>query len=92
MVGVLTVFVLIEKIGPTGVRLARTGGAIMIALGVIMVSTGCSQAARPRAAPAIPASEAYVAPESGDATCAASGSSPSAATTPRRIIHPMASG
>jgi predicted metal-binding membrane protein len=46
-VGVLTVFVLIEKIGPTGVRLARTGGAIMIALGVIMVSTGCSQAANP---------------------------------------------
>ena len=39
-VGVLTVFVLIEKIGPTGVRLARAGGAIMIALGVIMVSTG----------------------------------------------------
>ena len=39
-VGVLTVFVLMEKIGPTGVRLARTGGAIMIALGVIMVSTG----------------------------------------------------
>ena len=43
-VGVLTVFVLIEKIGPTGVRLARTGGAIMVVLGVIMVSTGCSQA------------------------------------------------
>ena len=46
-VGVLTVFVLLEKIGPTGVRLARTGGAIMIALGVIMVSTGCPRAARP---------------------------------------------
>lgn len=39
---------------------------IMIALGVIMVSTGCSQAARPPAAPAIPASEAYVEPESGE--------------------------
>ena len=51
-VGVLTVFVLIEKIGPTGVRLARAGGAVMIALGVIMVSTGCSRAARPPAAPA----------------------------------------
>ena len=48
-VGVLTVFVLIERIGPTGVRLARTGGATMIAPGVIMVSTGCSHAARPPA-------------------------------------------
>jgi len=37
-VGVLTVFVLIEKIGPTGPRLARLGGAILIACGVVLVS------------------------------------------------------
>ena len=37
-VGVLTVFVLVEKIGPTGARVARVGGAILIAFGVIFVS------------------------------------------------------
>ncbi len=37
-VGVLTVFILVEKIGPTGARVARVGGAILISLGVILVS------------------------------------------------------
>jgi predicted metal-binding membrane protein len=37
-VGVLTVFILVEKIGSTGVRVARVGGSIMIAFGVIVVS------------------------------------------------------
>jgi predicted metal-binding membrane protein len=37
-VGVLTVFILVEKIGSTGARVARVGGAILIALGVIVVS------------------------------------------------------
>ena len=37
-VGVLTLFILAEKIGPTGARLSRAGGAILIALGVVLVS------------------------------------------------------
>ena len=37
-VGVLTLFILAEKIGPTGVRVSRTGGAILIALGAVLVS------------------------------------------------------
>lgn len=37
-VGVLTVFILVEKIGPTGARVARVGGVILIALGVVLVS------------------------------------------------------
>jgi predicted metal-binding membrane protein len=37
-VGVLTLFILAEKIGPTGVRLSRVGGAILMALGVALVS------------------------------------------------------
>ncbi len=37
-VGVLTVFVLVEKIGPTGASVARVGGAILIAFGAILVS------------------------------------------------------
>jgi predicted metal-binding membrane protein len=39
-VAALTVVVLIEKIGPAGFRLARTGGAVMIVLGVVMITTG----------------------------------------------------
>ena len=37
-VGVLTVFILAEKIGPTGARVSRAGGAILIALGVVLLS------------------------------------------------------
>jgi predicted metal-binding membrane protein len=37
-VGVLTFFILVEKIGPTGARLSRAGGAILIALGAVLVS------------------------------------------------------
>jgi len=37
-VGVLTVFILVEKLGYTGARVARVGGAILIAFGVISVS------------------------------------------------------
>ncbi len=37
-VGVLTVFILLEKIGPAGLRLARVGGAMLIAFGVVLVS------------------------------------------------------
>jgi predicted metal-binding membrane protein len=37
-VAVLTVFILVEKIGPTGARVARGGGAILIALGVILIA------------------------------------------------------
>lgn len=36
-VGVLTVFILVEKIGPSGVRVARAGAAILIALGIVLV-------------------------------------------------------
>jgi predicted metal-binding membrane protein len=36
-VGVLTLFILAEKIGPTGVRVSRVGGAILMALGVALV-------------------------------------------------------
>jgi predicted metal-binding membrane protein len=37
-VGVLTLFILAEKIGPAGARVARAGGAILIALGVVLLS------------------------------------------------------
>jgi len=37
-VGVLTVFILAEKLGPTGAHVSRAGGAILIALGVVLVS------------------------------------------------------
>jgi predicted metal-binding membrane protein len=37
-VAVLTVFILVEKIGPTGARVARGGGAILIGLGVILIA------------------------------------------------------
>jgi predicted metal-binding membrane protein len=37
-VGVLTAFILVEKIGSTGTRVARVGGALLIAFGVILVS------------------------------------------------------
>ncbi len=37
-VGALTAFILVEKIGPTGARVARVGGAVLIALGVTVVS------------------------------------------------------
>ena len=37
-VGVLTLFILAEKIGPTGARVSRAGGAILIALGAVLVS------------------------------------------------------
>ena len=36
-VAVLTLFILAEKIGPTGVRVSRAGGAILIALGAVLV-------------------------------------------------------
>ena len=36
-VGALTVFILLEKIGPMGARVARVGGVALIALGVISV-------------------------------------------------------
>lgn len=65
-VGVLTVFVLIEKIGPTGVRLARTGGAHHDRA---RRDHGFDRLLSGRQAPrrtAIPASKAYVEPESGE--------------------------
>jgi len=37
-VGVLTLFILAEKIGPGGARVSRAGGAILIALGAVLVS------------------------------------------------------
>lgn len=37
-VGVLTAFILVEKIGSAGAGVARVGGAVLIALGVILVS------------------------------------------------------
>lgn len=37
-VGVLTLFILAEKIGPPGARVSRVGGAILIALGAVLVS------------------------------------------------------
>ncbi len=37
-VGVLTLFILAEKIGPTGARVSRAGGAILIALGAVLAS------------------------------------------------------
>ena len=36
-VGVLTLVILAEKIGPTGARVSRAGGAILMALGVALV-------------------------------------------------------
>jgi len=38
-VAALTAFILIEKFGGSGVRVARVGGAIMIAFGVLVVAT-----------------------------------------------------
>jgi predicted metal-binding membrane protein len=37
-VGVLTLFILAEKIGPAGARVARAGGAVLIALGAVLLS------------------------------------------------------
>jgi predicted metal-binding membrane protein len=37
-IAVLTAFVLAEKIGPAGARVARAGGALLIVLGVILVA------------------------------------------------------
>jgi predicted metal-binding membrane protein len=37
-VAVLTIFVLVEKISPTGARLARVGGVVLIVLGVVVAS------------------------------------------------------
>ncbi len=37
-VGVLTLFILAEKLGPTGARVSRAGGAILIAFGAVLVS------------------------------------------------------
>jgi hypothetical protein len=37
-VGVLTLFILAEKMGPTGARVSRAGGAILIALGAVLVA------------------------------------------------------
>ena len=37
-VGVLTLFILAEKLGPAGARISRAGGAILILLGVAVVS------------------------------------------------------
>ena len=37
-VGVLTLFILAEKIGPTGARVSRVGGAILLALGAVLLS------------------------------------------------------
>ncbi len=39
-VGVLTLFILAEKLGPAGARVSRAGGAILIALGAVLVSGG----------------------------------------------------
>ena len=36
-VGVLTAFILVEKLGPHGTRVARLGGAVLIALGVSVI-------------------------------------------------------
>jgi predicted metal-binding membrane protein len=37
-VGVLTLFILAERIGPSGARVSRAGGAMLIALGAVLVS------------------------------------------------------
>jgi predicted metal-binding membrane protein len=37
-VAALTAFVLVEKIGPSGLIVARVAGAIMIALGILLVA------------------------------------------------------
>ena len=39
-VGLLTLFILLERVGPAGARLSRAGGAIMIALGAVLVAGG----------------------------------------------------
>jgi predicted metal-binding membrane protein len=36
-VGILAVFILVEKVGSTGVRVARLGGAVLIALGAFVL-------------------------------------------------------
>ena len=37
-VGVLCAFVLLEKLGPTGIRVARAGGVVMVACGVLFIA------------------------------------------------------
>jgi len=37
-VGVITLFILAEKLGPAGVRVARAGGAILLAFGALLVA------------------------------------------------------
>jgi len=37
-VGLITLFILAEKLGPVGVRVSRAGGAILLALGVVLVA------------------------------------------------------
>jgi predicted metal-binding membrane protein len=37
-VGVLTLFILAEKLGPAGARLSRAGGAILLVLGVVLLA------------------------------------------------------
>ncbi len=37
-VGILTLFILAEKLGPTGARVSRAGGAILLVLGIVLVS------------------------------------------------------
>jgi predicted metal-binding membrane protein len=39
-VGVLTLFILAEKLGPTGAHVSRAGGAILIAFGAVLVAGG----------------------------------------------------
>jgi predicted metal-binding membrane protein len=42
-VGVLTFFILAERMGPTGADVSRAGGAILIALGAVLVQAGVSR-------------------------------------------------
>ncbi|HKU63267.1 MAG TPA: DUF2182 domain-containing protein [Gemmatimonadales bacterium] len=37
-VGVLTLFILAEKLGPAGARISRAGGVVLLALGIALVS------------------------------------------------------
>jgi len=36
-VAALTAFVLLEKLGPAGTRVARVGGALLVGLGVVLL-------------------------------------------------------
>jgi predicted metal-binding membrane protein len=38
-VGVLTAFILLEKVGPTGALVSRAGGVVMLAFGVLLAAT-----------------------------------------------------